>query len=1186
MFALPLIGLLALAQAPADAPSFRRDVAPILVGRCLGCHNDKKAGGGLNMATFRLLMKGGKAGESIVAGDPESSGLIESIQADAEPRMPQKEDALGEREVEILERWVKSGAKFDGESEESTTLSSLVDPLAGVPKVALKAKVADAVTALAYSPDGKTLAAGVGRDVLLYGSDGKAFATLADHPGSITALRFNRDGSRLIAAGGRPGQFGSVVVWDVAAKAKIHDLRGHADEILGADLAPDGKTLATAGYDRLVMVWDLDRGAVVRTLKEHTDSVHGVAFSPDGTRLASASADRTIKVWETATGARLATLSDAVAEQYAVVFGPRGETIVGAGVDRSIRVWDAKAKGMPLLRSVFGHDAAVTRLVVSEDGTTLFSASEDRSIKTWGLASLSPRARLGGQSDWPLAMAASPDGKLLAVGRFDGSLDRVDVATGKVETTLRSTGGLPVAALKPELSRNVSLNPASPRGGVRGTKVRVTLTGNGVGLATSLIFSEPGLAATIVHDEKPSPDRLTVDLDLSADARVGIHQIGVQTPLGVPGPRQFAVSATPEVPEADVPPAITSPATLLGTIDKPGDVDAFLVQAESEKSVVFEVLAKAIGSPLEATLRLVDEQGHTLAEADSSGGDAVLAYTPAKAGVLRLEVGDATLAGGGDRIYRINVGALPTLTEAFPLGVAPGSSATIKLRGSNLGSEAATVQAPANAAPGTVLGVPIGGNVPLAGRGRLVVVSEGSQVEESEPNDSTKEADEVATPGGVSGRIGRVGDVDQFRFRAKKGERLIVEVYAGRLGTPLDPVLEINDAAGKPVPRAVIRPVAETAVAFRDHNSSTPRIRLTQWTELAQDDLLMMGHDLMRIEALPKGPDDDALLRSAQGQRLGFLETTPEQHPMGQPVYKVELHPPGAAFPPGGTPPLALPYRNDDGGPGHGGDSRLTFDAPADGEYVARVEDVRGEGGSPYTYHLVVRRPRPDYRINLSPEDINVPRGGTALLAVGLERLDGYDGAVDVTLEGLPEGVRASSARIEEGASSAELLVMADAGAPAYSPPTWKAVATGSNTGGGTGEAIRHEVDPGGTSRGRITVTGPPNLTIAARPVGVTIRPGEQAVLTLAVARGPAYTGRVPIDVRNLPHGVKVMNIGLNGVLVTEVQVERSITLYAEPWVKATERPFYAVAKAESAGTEHSSPPIPLTVLPPGPKAP
>jgi hypothetical protein len=72
----------------------------------------------------------------------------------------------------------------------------------------------------------------------------------------------------------------------------------------------------------------------------------------------------------------------------------------------------------------------------------------------------------------------------------------------------------------------------------------------------------------------------------------------------------------------------------------------------------------------------------------------------------------------------------------------------------------------------------------------------------------------------------------------------------------------------------------------------------------------------------------------------------------------------------------------------------------------------------------------------------------------------------------------------------------------------------------------------------------------------------------------------VPIDVRNLPFGVRVLNIGLNGVLVTEQQRQRTIVLYAEPWVEAAQRPFYAVGKAEAAATEHSSPPIELVVAP------
>ncbi len=72
----------------------------------------------------------------------------------------------------------------------------------------------------------------------------------------------------------------------------------------------------------------------------------------------------------------------------------------------------------------------------------------------------------------------------------------------------------------------------------------------------------------------------------------------------------------------------------------------------------------------------------------------------------------------------------------------------------------------------------------------------------------------------------------------------------------------------------------------------------------------------------------------------------------------------------------------------------------------------------------------------------------------------------------------------------------------------------------------------------------------------------------------------MPIDVKNLPQGVRVLNIGLNGVLITESQTERGVFLLAEPWARPMVRPFYAVGQAEAAGTNDSSPPIELVVTP------
>jgi len=1193
---VPLLIALA-APAPAPAPgadglpepvSFRKEVAPILVAKCAGCHNDKEAKHGLNLATFALLRKGGKDdGAAILEpGQPDASGLIESIRPDAPVRMPYKQEPLDAAEIRTLERWVAQGAKFDGPSETETRLATLVDPLRDLPEVAVRVPTSDPVAAVAFAPDGRTLAAALGRTVLLYEAEkGTLLTTLAGHPGPVTALAITPDGKTLIAAGGRPGRFGAVTFWDLDKRARRADVRGHADAILSAALAPDGKTLATASYDRLVKLWDVAAAREVRTLKEHTDAVHAVAFAPDGTRLASAAADRTAKVWDVPTGRRLVTLADSTAELYAVAFAPDGKTVLAGGVDRSIRAWELAESTATLVRSAFAHDRAILRLVVSPDGRTLYSSGEDKGIKAWNLADLKPLAALPAQPDWPLALAADPLRSRLAVGRYDGSLALLDAKTGAVVLALRAAPGAPPAAsmAKPELARNATLNPPSPRVAVRGSKVRVTLTGIGVGRASRVDFDIPQVLATIVPAATPAADRLEVDLDIAADAPPGGHVFAVRSPLGRSPGQVFLITAEPDIAEAepDDDPARAKPTilpvTMVGTLDRPGDVDHFRFAAKAGQGLVFTTLARAIGSTLNGTLALLDGTGKVVAEAAGPDGDPTLTYVAPADGPLVLRVADALHGGAGGHFYRITGGLTPHVDSIFPVGVERGKGVEVAVQGLNLPKNVISVSAAADAEPGSMLGIP---GDPV-GR-RKVVVAEGPQGVEAEANDSAGAANPIGTPGGASGRIGQPGDVDTYRFAAKQGHRLIVEVFGRRLGSPIDPVVEILDAAGKPVPRAVLRPVAETAVAFRDHPSGSKAMRLTQWNDFAIDDHLLIGRELTRIAELPKNPDDDAVLWNVGGERVGFLETTPEHHPLGQAIYKVEVHPPGATFPPGGVPPVLLNHRNDDGGAGFAKDARLTFDPPADGPYLARVEDVRGLGGDAFAYHLVVREPRPDFRLGLSAESPNIPRGGTAILTATLTRLDGFDEPVDVAIEGLPPGVTASPVRIERGAAGADFVLMADAAAPEASAPTWKAVATAATAASG-GKPLRHEADPGGAAGGWISVAPGPNLAIGAEPSRVSIRPGERVDLKFLIRRAPAFAGRVPIEVRNLPRGVRVLNIGLNGVLVTETQTERTVSLYAEPWVGPTERPFFAVGKAESAQTEHASPPITLVVLPHSP---
>ncbi len=1190
------------AQAPSrpDPVSFRRQVAPILVKKCLACHNDRKASGGLSLATFAALERGGKGvGEAILdPGEPENSYLITTLRRGAPIRMPYKQPPLKDDEVAVLTQWVKDGAKFDGPSAAETPLAALVDVLADLPKLALKVPAADAVSSLAFSADGRHLAAAVGRQVVLYNvGTNKPEATLGDHPGPVTSVRFTPDGASLVAAGGRPGLFGSIIVWDVAKRQKRLDVAGHSDAILAAEVAPGHKLLATAGYDKQILIWDLTTGKVVRRLKDHSDAVYGLAFSPDGKTLASCAADRTVKLWDWAVGRRTMTLSESTAELYAVAFTPDGSHVLAAGVDRSIRMWrvEGHGAGARLERSAFASDAAVLRLAVSADGKRLASSAEDRTVRLWDLNTLTPQESLPTQADWVEALAFSPDSNRLALGRYDGSLAFWNTAnrSAAANVVLRSPPK-PKAAQTPELVRNVSLAPPEPRGGVRGSRVKVTLTGTGVGRANAVIIPEAGISATILPSAKPNPNRAEVELAIAPDARPGLHALSVMTPLGVPAFQTFAVVTAPEVTEHEPnnpldplkSPPIALPTTLIGTIERMMDVDHFRFEARAGQELVFQVMARSLGSRLRPRLTLLDAQGHELAQviAKPDSMEPVLTYTARADGPVILRVADADFGSSGDLSYRISAGQIPIVLSAFPVGVEPGTTARIEVTGANLGTvREVSLPVGPGVSTGTILGVPVtlpGGKRPYATRN--VVVAEGRQVVEQETNDSLSHAQELTVPGGVSGHIGHDGDVDVYRFRAKKGETIVVEVYGRRLGSPVDSVVAVLDAQGQPIPRAVLRPVDRTETAFRDHQSTSPAIRLTHWDNLAINDYLLVGRELMRIQALPRNLDDDCVFWGQQGQRLGWLETTPEQHPISQPMYKVEIHPPGTVFPPSGVPITTLTYQNDDGGPGFSKDSKVTFRAPADGEYRVRIEDVRGLGGGDAAYHLVLRKPRPSFQVVLGTENPSIPREGTELVNLTLLRRDGFDSAVDIIAEGLPPGITATPARIEGHELTGILALSADASAPAFSPPTWRVVAREVPPAPAPHDSPpqHHEIDPGGPKGGWITVTPASNLKVSARPNRVVIHPGARISMTLAVQRAPAFSGRVPIEVKNLPQGVKVLDIGLNGVLVTETQVERSVFLQAEPWVQPMVRPFYAVGKAESAGTDDSSPPIELVITP------
>ena len=405
---------------------YHRDIAPILRDYCAGCHNESDYEGEFSVVTFGSLKEGGETDDKsiLVAGKPDASYLIQTIRHEAKPAMPpKKEPQLSSEAVQLLTRWVREGAKGPAEEADVSILSTLV-----VPDIPKSGEAAEPVTAAAFSPDGKI------RAVARYGAvelsdvkDGKVIKVLDLGEGKVNAVHFSPDGKLLVTASGITGLKGVATIWEVATGNQVREIGGdaHRDILFDAEFSPDGKLLATGGYDRIIRLWEVATGKYLQKFPSHNGAIYDLAFSPDGTTLASASGDSTGKIWDVASGERLDTLNQPQGEQFRIGFSPDGKFIYAGGADNRVRMWRflsrGKARINPVVHTRFAHEDSVVDIAMSGDGKWLVTASADRSMKLWSFPALQEVKRFGDQSDVVSAMAALPGTSDLFIARLDGS---------------------------------------------------------------------------------------------------------------------------------------------------------------------------------------------------------------------------------------------------------------------------------------------------------------------------------------------------------------------------------------------------------------------------------------------------------------------------------------------------------------------------------------------------------------------------------------------------------------------------------------------------------------------------------------------------------------------------------------------------------------------------------------------
>jgi hypothetical protein len=733
-----------------------------------------------------------------------------------------------------------------------------------------------------------------------------------------------------------------------------------------------------------------------------------------------------------------------------------------------------------------------------------------------------------------------------------------------------------------------TINSVSPQGVPRGATTELTVEGLNLAKASAVFFSEPGIQARILRikelpdlpdvrlgsnggistvDLGPLPPRneVTLELDISPDADIGPVDFRLQTPLGTSPEGRFLIepyygeSADREpndTPEEAV--EVYTPAILVGAISKPGDVDYYKVTVKASERLVFENGAAMLGSALQPVVSIYDADQALIRQYGLEGGRSAqyFAHRFDKAGAYYIKIADYEEGGGPRHFYRIKVGKFPLALAAYPLGVRKGQTAQIALTGYNLG--AGKVAVPGEASPEDESAVILRPKVAAGKTFNKLKLAVGD-----EPEVEAAAAQSIQAPVTVNGKL--LAAKSDFRFKARKGEKLVLEVNANRLGSPLDSTIEILDAKGNPVERATVRCEFATAVTLNDPSSSGSGIRILSWTGFAVGDTAMVGSELVKVRAMPRGPDDDIQFVSFEGQRLGLLDTTPEAHSIDTPVYKVQVYPPGKTFVTNGLPLLRLPYRNDDGGPGYGKDSRLRFTAPADGEYVARLRDVRGFDGEDYAYRLTVRAPAPDFRLSVEPRNPNVPVGGRIPVTVTALRLDDFDGPIEVAIEDLPAGLSATRGTIEPGQVSATVLLSADE--KAHLDAAIPLRVSGKAKDGA--RQFAHWANPEDKLK-LIALMPKPDITMEAKTREVVLEPGKTATVEVEIRRNNNFGGRVPVEVYNLPPTVIVANVGLNGVLIHENDNHVTFTLQALANAEAIDQPIVLSGNIETRADQQN----------------
>ncbi len=263
------------------------------------------------------------------------------------------------------------------------------------------------VTAVAFAPDGKTLAAGcLDETVQLWDmATGTSISTIPVYGQSVLSLAFSPDGRELVVGTGEVGaSVGTLLLLDAVEPRVIRRFDAIKGAVRSVAFAPAGNMLAaatTGNGEAGASLWHRFSGRGVRSYAPGV-AVNSIAYAPDGKSVVAGLEDGRVLLLETASSSRKATLGGPSAPVLGVAYAPDGLTVASAHRDGSVSFWGMPAAPLSLAHTITDHAGQVFFATFAPDGKTLATGSGDRTARVWDLATMSVEAtfevRFGGFS--------------------------------------------------------------------------------------------------------------------------------------------------------------------------------------------------------------------------------------------------------------------------------------------------------------------------------------------------------------------------------------------------------------------------------------------------------------------------------------------------------------------------------------------------------------------------------------------------------------------------------------------------------------------------------------------------------------------------------------------------------------------------------------------------------------------